>query len=153
MIFLAVPVIVFLLDYFLKNYIEKNKIPGEEEKFLGDRVVITRMSNYGAAGSRFREHPRLVCVMQGIAMLAMGAVYIRLLMERGRTGLKLSVGCILGGGASNLYDRICKGAVTDYVRFLVPWRRIRRLVFNVSDFFIFLGCMLSVLLSIRRSKS
>lgn len=150
MIFLIVPAGVFLLDYFLKRYIEKNRIPGKEEKLIGNQVVITRMSNYGIAGSRFHKHPKLVCIMHGATMLAMGAVYIRLLMEQGRTGLKLSVGCILGGGASNFYDRICKGAVTDYVRFLVPCQRIRRLVFNVSDFFVFLGCMLSVILSFKK---
>lgn len=145
MIFLLVPALVFALDFLVKSHVEKTRKLGEEERKLGGRVIIRRMSNYGTAGSKLKERPKLVCAMHGISMLVMTGAYIRLLMENGRTGLKLAVGLAIGGGASNLYDRIRKGYVTDYVSFRVPIKKIRKLVFNISDFMIMAGCILGIL--------
>lgn len=145
MIFLLVPALVFALDFFVKGHVEKTRKPGEESRRLGGRVIIRRMSNYGTAGSKLKEKPKLVCAMHGISMLLMFGAYIKLLMENGRTGLKWAVGLVIGGGASNLYDRIKKGYVTDYVSFSVPVKAIKKLIFNISDFFIFAGCILGVL--------
>lgn len=145
MIFLLIPTAVFFLDYFVKSYIEKHKSPKKEEKKLGGRVVITRMSNYGTAGGKLEHRPGLVCLMNGIALLFMGAGYIWLLFQKGQYGLKMACGFLIGGGASNLFDRRKKGYVTDYIKFPTAVKPIRRLVFNISDFFIFAGSILGVI--------
>lgn len=149
MIFLLIIAAVFGLDYAVKSHVEKTKKPGAVEEKLGGRVIIRRMSNYGMAGSRWKERPKLVCLLHGATMLLMTATYIRLLMEKGNNGLKLAGAFLLGGGASNLYDRIKKGYVTDYVSFRVPFKKIRRLVFNISDFFIMVGGILAVILGMK----
>ncbi len=148
MIFLLIPVTVFFLDFFIKFHVERTKKTGEEKK-LGNWIIIRRMSNYGIAGSKLKDNPKVVWIMNGIAMLLMGVAYGMLLLEKGRTGLKVASGFLLGGGASNFFDRCKKGYVTDYVRFRVPFRFISRLVFNISDFFIFIGCILGVIFSLR----
>jgi signal peptidase II len=52
---------------------------------------------------------------------------------------------VLGGGLMNLYDRCEHGAVTDYFSFKKKNGKTGHLVFNLSDMFIFLGSLLTVL--------
>ena len=56
---------------------------------------------------------------------------------------------LAGGGLSNLYDRYTKHHVVDYVRFQTGPKWFRRIIFNVSDFFIFIGAVLAVIGSER----
>ena len=56
----------------------------------------------------------------------------------------------LGGGACNLADRMRRGYVTDYFSFNVPWKKLRGLVFNLSDMFIAVGALLTAIGMCRR---
>ena len=59
--------------------------------------------------------------------------------------MKTALAMILGGGASNLYDRVKKGHVVDYFSFKTRSRRLSGIIFNISDFFVFAGALLLVL--------
>ena len=54
----------------------------------------------------------------------------------------LGMGLILGGGLSNLYERVRHGRVYDYVQFPKAPKPLRRYVFNLADFAILSGCIL-----------
>lgn len=56
---------------------------------------------------------------------------------------------LLGGAYSNTYDRLTRKYVVDYVSFPVKNARLRKIVFNVSDFCIMIGALL---LAIGESK-
>lgn len=148
MIFLLIAVSIFGLDYYVKKQVEQKKKPGEEEPLLGKRIMLRRTANYGTAGGFLKNHARMIGFIQGFSMLFIAAAYIKLFMVKGMAGLKLAGAWILGGGASNLYDRLKKGYVTDYIRFDVPVKFIKRLVFNISDFFIIAGALLAVIFNI-----
>ena len=62
-----------------------------------------------------------------------------------RTGLAF----LLGGAFSNTYDRLKRKYVVDYFSLNVKWKRLRRIVFNISDFCIMTGALLTVIGSIR----
>ena len=62
----------------------------------------------------------------------------------GKTLAKTGLALLLGGGLNNLYDRYRKHHVVDYIRFGIGPKWFRRIIFNVSDFFIFLGALLTV---------
>lgn len=57
--------------------------------------------------------------------------------EKGRTLEKLGLSIALGGAVSNLYDRLVRGYVVDY--FSIEWKRLKKVVFNLGDMFVFLG--------------
>ena len=63
----------------------------------------------------------------------------------GKRLMKYGLSFLLGGALSNTYDRLKRGYVVDYFRLNVPVKRIRNLIFNVSDFCILLGAALIVL--------
>ena len=65
---------------------------------------------------------------------------------RGNMGMKIGAGLLLGGGLSNLLDRLIRGHVTDYIRFCkAKIKKLRRIVFNLADVFIAIGAVLLVL--------
>ena len=86
--------------------------------------------------------PRLVQVFCGAALTVICVLFLFLLREKGSRGLKLGLALILGGGASNLCDRLTKGHVVDYFSFKSRFPRLQRIIFNLSDLFIFLGALL-----------
>ena len=51
----------------------------------------------------------------------------------------LGVGLLLGGGASNLLERVRHGRVYDYLQFPSAPGKLRRCVFNAADLAILLG--------------
>lgn len=59
---------------------------------------------------------------------------------------KLALSLCLAGGISNLSDRFIRGQVVDY--FTINFRRLKRVVFNLADIFIFLGAIILLVASI-----
>ena len=59
-------------------------------------------------------------------------------------GRRLADALLLGGGLNNLYDRYTKGHVVDYFHLNFGPKWLRAIVFNISDFCIFIGALLAV---------
>ena len=57
----------------------------------------------------------------------------------------VGAGLMLGGGLSNLLERVKEGRVFDYLRFPKAPGKLRRYVYNLADFAVFLGGLLLVL--------
>jgi signal peptidase II len=72
-------------------------------------------------------------------------VFILTLTKRGLNMLKFGLGLLLGGAFSNTYDRIKKGYVTDYMVFEHAPGFLKNVVFNLSDFAIIIGALISAL--------
>ena len=58
---------------------------------------------------------------------------------RGRN--PVGAGLLLGGGTSNLWERLCHGRVFDYVHFPKAPGPLRHYVFNLADFAILAGVL------------
>ena len=59
-------------------------------------------------------------------------------MERKDSAVeRIGLAVTIGGALSNLYDRIFRGYVVDY--FSIEWDRLKKVVFNLGDMFVFLG--------------
>ena len=70
-----------------------------------------------------------------LSALALGAAWLL------RRRSPLGAGLLLGGGLSNLWERLRHGRVFDYVQFPRAPGRLRRYVFNLADFAIFAGVL------------
>lgn len=105
--------------------------PQWKGRYAGGRVRLTALWNEGAAFD-LRIRPSLL-VAASVGVLA------SLWTKRKRH--PVSAGLILGGGVSNLMERLRAGRVYDYVQFPRAAGRLKRYVFNLADFTIFLGCL------------
>ena len=108
------------------------------ESFCRGLAQLRPLYNKGAGfgWSRFRGRPLAAACTAALAALLL------LARQGGGTLMRLGVGLTLGGGASNLWERVRHGRVFDYVRFPHLPGRGKHLVFNLADFFIFLGLAL-----------
>ena len=91
------------------------------------------------------NRPGIVLGTTAAVIAVMSGFFVRLLGMKGQSLQKLGCALMLGGGLNNLADRKQNGYVRDYFSFNVKWEKIRRLVFNLSDMFIFLGSALMIL--------
>lgn len=51
---------------------------------------------------------------------------------------------MLGGAFSNTYDRLVRKYVVDYVSFHVPLKGLKKVIFNIGDFCILIGALVSL---------
>ena len=145
MVYLFVSAGVFLTDVFVKKYMEQKYATKVRHSRAKDKIIIEKYYNRGAALNLLEKNPRGLLALQGGMLLLVAALYGRLLRQKGHSLAKTGMSLLLGGGAGNFYDRCSKGHVVDYFHINAGSQKLRRIVFNLSDFCIFTGALLTVL--------
>ena len=125
------------IDLVFKAQIENGRI--KEREFKKVPLKIRRMHNSGFLMNTLDEKPGLVQKMSLVITILLGFYQIFLLNSKKCIAAKVSGAIMLGGALSNLYDRIVRGYVVDYVSIKTKWEKVARIVFNVADVCIFLG--------------
>lgn len=144
MAFLIIIIVIFIVDFKVKTYIEKKKEMHIKEEILNGNIIIERYHNKGAILNSMDHKPGFVKIISSIMLGTIFLVFSVLLTKKGNTLYKLGLSLILGGAASNVYDRIKKGYVVDYFSF----KFLKRVIFNLSDIFIFIGAVLISVVSL-----
>lgn len=110
-----------------------------ETEHWGGRVRLTALWNSGGAfGLPIGRRPLLA-----LSLAALAAVV------RCRRRSPAAAGLVAGGGLSNLWERLRRGRVYDYLRFPRAPGFLGRYVYNLADLAIFLGAA-GLLLGRRR---
>lgn len=143
--FVSLIVGIFMGDTYLKDRARRQLKAGENRQICGDRLLLHKFHNRGAMLGMGEKHGPVVTAMSLGLTLAASLLFVLSLSVYGSNLLRTGLSLLLGGAFSNTYDRLKQQYVMDYVSFNVKWAPLRRLVFNVSDFCIILGAMLSVL--------
>ena len=135
MVWICIAVFVFCIDYRIKKLAEERLEQGSRKE-MGGGFFLQKVYNKGFALNRLEKKPNLVKWIQAGLMLCLGIYSIqKVFFQGGKKSTALGVAMILGGGASNLLDRFQKGYVVDYLG--LPG--IKKVIFNLSDLFVFLG--------------
>lgn len=145
MAYLLIVAGIFLLELFIKNGIERNKDESTNERICKGTLILRKYHNKGAfldAGQRVQ--PLVALVSLGLTVVVT-VVFVLTLGQKGRGALKVGLALLLGGAFSNTYDRLKRKYVVDYFSFNVKWKKLRRIVFNISDFCILIGALMSAL--------
>ena len=120
-------------------YLER---PGRRERSaFGGRVRLTTLWNKGAAFGL----PLGRAVLMALSALVLAATA---LFWRRRN--PLGAGLVLGGGISNLWERLRHGKVLDYLRVPALPGKLGKYVYNLADLALFLGALLLALFPRRR---
>lgn len=137
MIFLAVAVVVVVLDRITKSIVNATIPYGTEVPVLGQLVGITNIRNSGAA---FGFAPVGPWVFLAASLLVSIGLIVYVMRDPRDVRADAILGLILGGALGNAFDRIINGGgVTDFVNFHF-WP-----VFNVADSAVSIGVALLVL--------
>ena len=113
----------------------------KETSVWGGRVCLTELWNGGAAFG----------LPLGRKTLLAGSLAALLALAYCRRRGPAAAGLALGGGLSNLWERLRAGRVYDYIRFPGAPGPLGRYVFNLADLAVFLGAA-GLLLGDRRRR-
>lgn len=135
--------VIFLVDIVIKQTVEERMNMTEEREILNDKVILRRVHNKGFILNAFDKYPHVVKYVSA-ALGGIVVVYdIILLCRRGHFIEKVGMMFLTGGALSNLFDRIVRGKVVDYIGFKTRWKAFTRITFNIGDFFIMGGAFLA----------
>lgn len=136
---------VFSGDLRIKNYIEKTGTEGVTKSACKGKVLIRRHHNRGLALNVGQSRQMLVAALSVVMTLAAFVCFVISLGQKGNNILRIGLSMLLGGAFSNTYDRLKRKYVVDYFSFGVKWKKLRSIVFNLSDFFIIIGAVISAI--------
>ena len=136
---IAVAAALFAADRILKYLSRTGKL-----KLEGKYLRLTHLENRGFFLGLGQKHEKLLRWLPlGVWLLAA----VCLLPELGKRvfAAQLGIAAVLLGGISNQWDRLRRGSVTDYLQF--PHRRVKKraLVWNLADFMLVGGVVLTVI--------
>ena len=134
---------IFILEFWIKNQVEKGD--GGEKLILNNRVLLRRHYNKGAMFNFMEGKRKIVAFVSAIMTVFVFFLFLYEMGIKKRAWKKLGLSLLLGGGISNSYDRIVRKYVVDYFSFNVRWNWLRKMIFNLSDFSIFLGALFTSL--------
>ncbi len=112
----------------------------KEEEYFGGRVRLMRRTNKGFAMNRFAGQRKLVVGVSAAVFLLLTVVYALALADGTRSRMRLGLSLVVAGAAGNVYDRIFRGEVTDFIN--IPL--LDKLVFNLADIYIVVGGLLAI---------
>ncbi len=144
MIWLTVSAGIAAGDLLIRRLVRSRLSEGENRPLPGGKAVLTKSFNKGAAMGLLADRPQL---LRNFSLASLGLMGISLIRARaGRRKLAAAGSAmVIGGGAGNLMERMKEGRVTDYIRFPSLPGRLGKLVFNISDFAIFAGMILTLI--------
>lgn len=145
MIYLFIIAGVFWLDLGIKHYMDKKYARKVQHPRLRGKIILEKYYNDGAAMNLLAKRPKVMRFLHTVILLSVGVCSYFVMKMTGKTLQKTGLSLLLGGGMSNLYDRYTKGHVIDYFRINIGPKRLRKIIFNISDFCIFIGALLAVI--------
>ena len=83
-------------------------------------------------------------------MESLSGLLLSVLGRRGNYVMKLGLSLLLGGAASNAFERAAYGKVTDYFRISIGSKKLEKIIFNIGDFCIFAGSALAAVGSLLK---
>ena len=116
MIYIACAAGIFLLDFFIKRKIDRTRELDQEEMVCAQKIILTKYYNKGAMLNFLERWPRTMTAIHTAILTGIAVIYGIVLKTKDNAGLKLGLSMMLGGGLSNLHDRLTRHHVVDYFR-------------------------------------
>ena len=144
MIYIGIVILIFTMESAVKFLIETLGQEGKRIPFLKGKMYLTKCHNHGAFLNFGQTRKALVKIVSIALTVGAFLIFVLTLGRHGKRLLKLALSMLLGGALSNTCDRMSRGYVVDYLGFNVKSKKLSNIIFNLSDFFIMAGALLSV---------
>ncbi len=149
-IFFITAAVCFSLDLISKLLVRTSLPYGVPVRILGDFFRFTYIENSGVVFGMFRGKGVLLLPMMIIALVLI-LVYVIYSRDRVYKHVPayidyVSLGMIFGGGVANVFERVTRGVVTDFIDVGLSGANVnlRWYAFNLADSFIVVGLILQV---------
>jgi signal peptidase II len=144
--YLLIALVVVLLDRWTKHIVAQRISLYSHIQVIPGFFQLTHTENTGAAFSLFADSAApwktgLLIAFSGIALVVVSVLLWKNERTHRATGVGLAL--IMGGALGNLWDRLARGRVVDFLLFY--FKRYQWPVFNLADSAIVVGAGLLVL--------
>lgn len=130
-------------DQAAKCYAE-NKLAKGEERAITDKVVLRHVQNEGVCMSLLEDEPETARILAGAASGAvLGWHAFTVVTKKKRFWKKAGLSLMAAGSISNMFDRLVRGHVVDYVGFRLEDKHLEGITYNFADFFIAAGAVIT----------
>lgn len=133
------------VDMGVKQYIEDSFETGEERETMTEKIVLRKVYNRGYLLNSLEDRQDLVRGGSLVTGAALALLDVRLVLMKGRHLEKLGMAVLSAGAFSNIYDRVIRGKVIDYIGFRTRFRGLNRITANLADFYALVGSILASL--------
>lgn len=140
---------VFGLDRLSKYYVEKMIENGGRVEYTSFFSLV-HVRNYGGAFNLFSDSEYKTFLFVFLPLIVVCVLLLLLFFANLNKIQTISILFILGGATGNLYDRIVKGYVVDFLDF--GYRNFHWPAFNIADTFVTLGIFLLILVEFGRKN-
>lgn len=145
MFYILIVLLIIVLEWKIKNHVEAVYDFPNDMPVLKDKIRIRKYHNPGAFLNLMEHKKKILHAVSVIFTCVIAVFFLITLFHKGNHILKLGLSLLLGGAFSNTYDRLSRNYVVDYFSFCSPFPKLNRIVFNISDFCIIIGTLITVL--------
>jgi signal peptidase II len=145
---IGVSSILFILDQLIKIIVVNHMKLNSSVEVIKNFFNITYVQNTGAAFSLF-EGSKIFLIIT--AVLAIYLIYYIMVKDKqlNQTNI-ITISLLLGGIVANMFDRIIRGYVIDYLEFTIFNYHFP--IFNFADICIVIGCLFLIIISIKEDN-
>lgn len=140
------------LDLGIKQHIEDTFDKRQEEDTVSKHVVLRKVYNKGFMLDTLDQYPKLIRGSSAAAAVILIFANIRLFLKRGKWLEKLGMVFVSAGAASNIYDRLARGKVIDYIGFKSRNTFLATITANLADFYVVIGAVIVQMARIFKKK-
>ena len=135
--------VVFLcVDMGIKQYIEDIFDRREERKCIVPGLVLRKVYNRGFLLSTLEKYPKIVQGASAVTGVVILFYDLLLFLKKGKWLEKTGMIFLTAGAASNIYDRLVRKKVIDYIGFQSKNKFLSSLTANLADFYVIIGAVL-----------
>ena len=135
--------VVFLcVDMGIKQYIEDTFDRREERKCIVPGLVLRKVYNRGFLLSTLEKYPKIVQGASAVTGVVIFFYDLFLFLKKGKWLEKTGMIFLTAGAASNIYDRLVRKKVIDYIGFQSKNKFLSSLTANLADFYVIIGAVL-----------
>ncbi len=140
-------------DQASKSYARHRLYYFNRIELLHDHITLVRVENTGAflsAGDSMSRPMKLILLNLVPLLVVIGGLFYIIIKPNLNRMTLLGILLVIGGGAGNLYDRVFRGSVTDFMH--IDFVIFQTGIFNVADMSITAGAVIILLQAWRDSK-
>lgn len=135
-------VVLLCVDMGIKQYIEDTFDRREERKCIVSGIVLRKVYNRGFLLSTLEKYPKIVQGASAVTGVVILFYDLLLFPKKGKWLEKTGMIFLTAGAASNIYDRLVRKKVIDYIGFQSKNKFLSNLTANLADFYIVIGAVL-----------
>lgn len=144
--------VLICFDMGIKQYIEDTFKEGEERTTVYDKVVLRKVYNQGFAFNLMDKYPAII-KWSSIGSAVWLLLYdLLIFFDKGKRFLKFGLTFVSAGAISNIYDRLIRGKVIDYIGVKSKSSYLSKLTANLADLYIVIGMFFVFVSQMVRKK-